>query len=855
METNLFAFVWNNSKREQFLILLLTLISFPLIYFSLEIPKIIINDAISGIKFPKNIFEYQFEQIEYLLFLCGVFLILVILINAIKWVMNVLVGLTGERLLRRLRYSLFERAMRFRIARFRSIRSGEVIQSILGEIEPLGGFFGEVIATPIFQGGLLVVYLTFIFVQDWTLGLAAVALYPLQAFIIPKLQNKIVSLNRKRSKNTRKLADKIGEAVSVIPDVHTNDTALWHLAQVSQRLYENTIIRLQLFKRKFTIKFINNFLNQLTPFMFYSIGGYLVIKGELDFGSLVAVLAAYKDVAGPWKEVLNYSQRWTDFKSRYDYIIESFTGDDILPKEKAYVEEQVVPLKGDLVFRKVEGGPSAGALIIPELQIPQGSMVAVLGGDGGAREAFLRMTAGLEEPAAGGVVYGGQNLLDCSIPQIGRSVSYVGSDPGIVSRSLRENLLYGLFSRAPELVATATPDFANLLREARLTGNIHADPNGDWVDYDSAELAGPEALEARLMEVVGLVGLSSDIYTYALEGRLDGARVQAWEGAILSARRRLRIDHPNVTSIVEDWRAKRFNTNGSLLENVLYASLSTARSSVADVLDDQRVWQALLESGADESLVEIGADIAREFHELITVLQADSVVLDSFQGFQRADILAASELVEAVGWRAEVKWSREQRNLLIRLAAGYIPRRDRFDVLSSERRKRLLRHRKAIRIFLASYEDFIDFDEKRFMPGRTIGGNVLHGKRRFDRRSSWKKLDAAMEKVIGGAGLREDFMRIGLRHEISSPSSVSSSSRRKIGLARGLIKKAPLLVMDGVAGTNSSVDVDLRGAVRGAAPSSTIIYAALEAGAETGADMVVEIANDGSVRSKREVAP
>ena len=32
--------------------------------------------------------------------------------------------------------------------------------------------------------------------------------------------------------------------------------------------------------------------------------GYFVIQGNLSFGALVAVLAAYKDLASPWKELL-----------------------------------------------------------------------------------------------------------------------------------------------------------------------------------------------------------------------------------------------------------------------------------------------------------------------------------------------------------------------------------------------------------------------------------------------------------------------------------------------------------------------------------------------------------------------
>ena len=95
MEAGFFKFVWRYSKREQLIILALTVLSFPLVYFSLDIPKIIVNDAISGRDFPREILGFELQQIPYLLLLCGAFLTMVVLINGIKWLLNVTIGMCG----------------------------------------------------------------------------------------------------------------------------------------------------------------------------------------------------------------------------------------------------------------------------------------------------------------------------------------------------------------------------------------------------------------------------------------------------------------------------------------------------------------------------------------------------------------------------------------------------------------------------------------------------------------------------------------------------------------------------------------------------------------------------------------
>ncbi len=76
-------------------------------------------------------------------------------------------------MLRRLRYMLYSSILRFRLPRFRRVSGGELIPMITAEVEDVGVFIGEAIATPAFQGGTLLVYAVFIFVQDPFLGAAA----------------------------------------------------------------------------------------------------------------------------------------------------------------------------------------------------------------------------------------------------------------------------------------------------------------------------------------------------------------------------------------------------------------------------------------------------------------------------------------------------------------------------------------------------------------------------------------------------------------------------------------------------------------------------------------------------------
>src|SRR4051812_12266901 len=110
MESTLFRFIWKFSKRQQITVLLLVAASQPFFYYSLDLPKQIINhltlatkEMSSGKDVFHSILGVSFNAYWYLALLSGTFLGLVIINGGFKYYINVYKGRLGERMLRRLR--------------------------------------------------------------------------------------------------------------------------------------------------------------------------------------------------------------------------------------------------------------------------------------------------------------------------------------------------------------------------------------------------------------------------------------------------------------------------------------------------------------------------------------------------------------------------------------------------------------------------------------------------------------------------------------------------------------------------------------------------------------------------------
>ena len=305
---HILSFVAKYSIRQQLLLGIGAVATIPITYFSLELPKRIINFAISEESFQDSGVSDRYTQVDYLLILCGLYLLVLLMSGALKYLLNLYKGGLSESLIRRLRLFLYRRKFGSRKTKDNSA----LIPVIIQEVEPVCGFSGDSIVVPLLQGGTVITIVTFMMVQNVALGAAAITLVPIQLIVIPRFQKKINALVQKRVALVRILSNNL--------TIGSDEAAFCKKKATIQLFTRLQDLRLQLFRTKYLSKSVNNFIMNLTPFFFYTIGGYLVIEGNLSIGALVASLASYKDLSSSIRELFAYYQSYQDARVRYKEI-------------------------------------------------------------------------------------------------------------------------------------------------------------------------------------------------------------------------------------------------------------------------------------------------------------------------------------------------------------------------------------------------------------------------------------------------------------------------------------------------------------------------------------------------------
>jgi putative ABC transport system ATP-binding protein len=824
MERNIFRYIWDHSRKEQLTILSIVLVSLPFYFISLDLPKYIVNDAIQGRAFTNGRETATFltlklglpdflggaswtvfngiplPRLQYLFALSGLFFVLVLVNGAFKYVINMRKGAMGERLLQYMRADLFAQLLRFSPESLRHVKPSEAATIVKDEVEPIGGFVGDAFVAPAFLGGQALTALAFIVVQNPLLGILAGGIVGIQGVVIPRLRREQLRLSKMRQLESRALAGRVGDIVDALPAVHGHATTDYEKSRIAERLDVLYDIRYKLYGRKFAVKFANNLLAQLTPFLFYSIGGYYALKGSLDIGQLVAVIAAYRDLPPPVKEMIDWDQQRLDVEVKYEQIVEQFSPKSVLPEDEDLPADAVSFTQGQIDVQGLRVADARGNVLLETasftLPLPAAAALVSVSGDGA--DIAARVLGRQIMDYGGHVRINGRDLDTIPEALTGRKIAYLGADSIIFGGTIRDNILYGLNIRTPE---------GN--RDSH--GRSVASSGHDWIDYEAAGATGPEDLDERVLDVLRLVGMDETIYRFGLGGTIEPARYPGFAEKTVEARHALReaLAADNATGLIEPFDPTRYNRNATVGENLLFGV------PIGDTFADRNLaanvfMRSIIEAERlTRPLVDMGMNIAETMLEIFAGLPGDHFLFEQFSFISHDDLPLYEETVARLKTRRDGPPSAVDLQRIVRLPLGYIEPRHRLGLLTPELEAKIVRARKSFMDLLpASMRDAVEFyDPAAFCRAAPVRDNLLFGRITYGVAGANERVLSTVRRVATDLGLTRDIYRIGLDYQAGHGGRLLFPAQRAaVSLARALIKRPDILILNDALGAFGEMD-------------------------------------------------
>lgn len=828
MEKRLSRYIWTHTRSQQLWILLIVAVSMIPYFLSFDLPKQIVNGPIQGDGFDQpgatqkfmdinfdlpwignvSLFDgLELTRVEMLYALSLVFLGLVIINGLFKFYINTYKGRLGERLLRRIRFELVDRILRFPPNQFKRIKGAEISSMVKDEVEPLGGFTGDAFVQPALLGGQALTALFFIFMQNTWLGVIAAVMVGVQAVIIPRMRRRLLVLGRERQITARELAGRVSEIVDGIGTIHAYDTSNLERADIASRLGRIFKIRYDLYQWKFLVKFINNFLAQLTPFLFYCIGGYLALQGRLDIGQLVAVISAYKDLPGPLKELIDWDQMRQDVQVKYVQVVEQFSIDQTIdPKIQKMDLAASTALAGSLAAVNLTLSDDSGAKLIERVsvQINPGETVAVVGGAANGGDMLAEAFARLIWADSGKVTIGNDDILEMPESVTGRAISYAGADAYFFYGSLRDNLLYGL-KHAPLKEMSYEGSGATHrkweISEAKSAGNPDYDYNADWIDYQAASASDRSDLFAPILTVLDTVQLSKDILDLALRSTVDPEEHPGLSEGIVEMRHALRqeLEDANLSNLVVSFEPGAYNTEATVGENLLFGN-AIGPSVVGRAIGKNAYFRSVLgRTGLDSVMFDMGYSIAENAVELFSDLPPDHPFFQQLTFMTADDIPEYQTLLQKLKGRGFDAANEDERSAMIRLAFRYVEPRHRFGLLTDDLMAKIVEVRTEFHENMP--EDLRDeierYDPERYLASASLMDNILFGRISHKHADASKRIRSIVSSLLNSLGLLEQVLDIGLDFNVGAGGKrLTSVQRQKLNIARALVRRSEYYIFN-----------------------------------------------------------
>lgn len=850
LERNLLKFIWKNSRLKQAWLLFVIIASMPFYFLSLELPKQIVNGPIQGENFDaidatqpflripmpygETLFGrevilfdgFQFGRIEMLFALCAAFMFFVFLNGWFKLYTNTYKGKLGEEVLRQLRYTLLDRVLRYRVARFRNLKGAEVSSVIKDEVEPLGEFVGDAFSLPLFLGGQAITGLLFLFLQSVYFGLLTIAIVAFQIWIIPRMRRKLIVLGRQRQMQARRLSGQVAETVDMAADIHVNDMSNFARARHYGLLQSILDIRFELYQRKFTVKYINNLLMQFLAFLFYLLGGYFVITGRLDIGQLVAVIAAYKDLPGPIKGLIDYDQIRLMNEARYEQTIDSFRDDGLIGAELQRMPHEPVPrLSQGFELDHVRLEDETGRTVADNLRMrisPSDRIAIVTNGQDAARTAanvFAASLVRLVQPAAGTIALESRSLEDHPESLTGRRIGYADSGSYFPAGTINDNLLMVVKNQPVGSASGREPPPRKV--SAGMLNEVPPDANAEWINLDDLGLEGAEALDRHVSDVLELSGLSRQIQDLGLIGTVDPAESPVFCDKIVEVRHEFRQNAGSlgVEGIVQSFDPDLYNAQATIGENLLFGTASDPAWAPANLNSNPVVLEVLDRHGLRTAFQEMGQRIAEARIELFGDLAPDSKIFETVADVSFEEVARLKEIVarlkmaerqepgrETKTEKARGKSSRavDDRQEVFKLAFGYCEAQSRFGVLDAATEEKILAARHDLREEIAGMEVAPVFfhDPDRYNPTASVLDNILLGRISSTVVDGKEKVLAAVQQLVAQTGISGGLLRVGLNFEMGNGGRrLSETQRQKLHVARALLKKPDMIILNEVLGS------------------------------------------------------
>ena len=376
---------------------------------------------------------------------------LAILEGSFSYASGRLAAYTAEGITRRLRDYLFDHIQRLSFAYHSKTPTGDLIERVTSDVDSLRRFFSE---QAIGVGRILLVFI---------INFAALLnLYPPLAWMSVIAIPVVLGVSLWFFKLVTKRYEKYQEQEAILSTtLQENLTGVRVVKAFARQNYEMDKFEkdnIEKFKRGRRLLQMHSLFWPLSDIVlgFQMLAGFvyganLAINGTISVGTYVAYTGLITQLIWPIRNLGRIIVQASSGLVSYSRLME-IVKQDREPLFEGRVQPQS-PARGDLVFKDVSFAYTDGKSDVVKnisFHVRPGQAVALLGSTGSGKTSLVNLLPRFHEYTGGSILLDGAELKDYPREYLRRQIGIVEQEPFLFSRSIRENITYGVGRDIPQ---------------------------------------------------------------------------------------------------------------------------------------------------------------------------------------------------------------------------------------------------------------------------------------------------------------------------------------------------------------------------------------------------------------------
>jgi len=379
----------------------------------------------------------------------AVFVVGVTLGKAIcEYLASYVINFVGFSAVMDLRNQLYERIIHQSMAFFRSHSTGQLMSTILNDIEKIQLAVSFVLADLLKQSFTLIGLLFVVFVLDWRLALISCALIPLVIIPSSRLGRAIRHSTRSSQANLAELSQLLQETISGNRIVKAFRMERWELGRFRQAARKLLRINLRYVRAQAATSPLMEVLGAFTIVFLLLYARDRILHQQLTTGMFVAFIYALFKTYEPVKRLSGINNSFQQAIGASAKVFELLELRDDVPEKPSAIS--LPPFSRSIVFENVsfsyEGSlANRGAAVLKNinLEVGAGEVVAIVGPSGAGKSTLVNLIPRFYDATQGRILIDGVDVRDATLDSLRAQLSMVTQETILFNDTIRNNISYG----------------------------------------------------------------------------------------------------------------------------------------------------------------------------------------------------------------------------------------------------------------------------------------------------------------------------------------------------------------------------------------------------------------------------